>query len=92
MNISNIKNCYGCGVCATACPRKIISLALNSDGFYEPYLNDKESCIDCGICVEVCAYSHKDISLTTKKLKSYAAWSKDVAVRKNVAAVVLVLK
>lgn len=38
MNISNIKNCYGCGVCATACPRKIISLALNSDGFYEPYL------------------------------------------------------
>lgn len=83
MNISNIKNCYGCGVCATACPRKIISLALNSDGFYEPYLNDKESCIDCGICVEVCAYSHKDISLTTKKLKSYAAWSKDVAVRKK---------
>ena len=45
MNISNIKNCYGCGVCATACPRKIISLALNSDGFYEPYLNDKESCL-----------------------------------------------
>ena len=28
-NISSIKNCFGCGVCAIACPKKIIDLRLN---------------------------------------------------------------
>lgn len=83
MNISEIKNCYGCGVCASACPRKIISLSLNSDGFYEPHIEVQDQCIECGICVEVCAYSHTDISLEHDFLKSYAAWSKDVAVRQK---------
>ena len=38
-NISDIKNCYGCGVCAAACPRNIIQIRLNKKGFYEPYIN-----------------------------------------------------
>lgn len=37
MNISNIHDCYGCGVCAVVCSQKIIEISLNSDGFYEPY-------------------------------------------------------
>ena len=37
-NISDIKNCYGCGVCAAACPRNIIQIRLNKKGFYEPYI------------------------------------------------------
>ena len=28
-NISKIHDCYGCGVCATACGRKIIEISLN---------------------------------------------------------------
>ena len=39
-NISDIKNCYGCGVCAAACPRNIIQIRLNKKGFYEPYIKD----------------------------------------------------
>ena len=27
-NISAVKNCYGCGVCATICGRKIIEIKL----------------------------------------------------------------
>lgn len=37
-NISDIENCYGCGVCAAACPRNIIQIRLNKKGFYEPYI------------------------------------------------------
>ena len=54
-NISEVHDCYGCGVCATACGRKIIEIGLNKDGFYEPHITDESRCIECGICTEVCA-------------------------------------
>ena len=48
MNIANIHDCYGCGVCAAACPRRIISMRLNGDGFYEPHIADESRCTGCG--------------------------------------------
>ena len=37
MNVGHIHNCFGCGVCAISCGRKLIDIRLNKDGFYEPY-------------------------------------------------------
>lgn len=82
-NISNIKDCYGCGVCATVCAKQIISIGLNGDGFYEPRITDDAECTNCGLCKDVCAYSHDDLSLKDKSIKSYGAWSKDGAVRRK---------
>ena len=82
-NISNIKDCYGCGVCATVCTKQIISIELNSDGFYEPRITDDSMCTNCGLCLDVCAYSHDDLSLKDRCIKSYGAWSKDEAVRRK---------
>ena len=75
-NISSIKDCYGCGVCAVACPKHIISIRLNYDGFYEPYINDISSCVNCSICLLVCSYY--DNNVNSKALASYAGWSKDI--------------
>lgn len=83
MNISQIHNCYGCGVCAIACSRNIIEIRLNSDGFYEPYINDAAKCTDCGLCVAVCSYSHDELSLEEASIESYAAWSNDDQVRRK---------
>lgn len=83
MNISNIHDCYGCGVCATVCGQKIIEIKLNSEGFYEPYISDITKCTDCGLCLDVCAYSHEELSTNNIPLKSYAAWSKEPAVRRK---------
>ncbi len=83
MNVSNIKDCYGCGVCAVACSRKIIDIRLNADGFYEPQITDAAKCTDCGLCTAVCSYSHEGLSLTDASIKSYAAWSNDAAVRRK---------
>ena len=83
MNISNIHNCYGCGVCATACPQKIIEIKLNSEGFYEPYISGLEKCTDCNICIDVCGYIHDKLSINNVPLKSYAAWSKESDVRRK---------
>ena len=74
-NISNIHDCYGCGVCATVCAKQIISIELNGDGFYEPRITDESKCTNCGLCLDVCAYSHDDLSLKDRCIKSYGAWS-----------------
>lgn len=82
-NISQVHNCYGCGVCATACGRKIIEIGLNAEGFYEPHVTDPNKCTNCGICTEVCAYLHDDLSLQNQEIHPYAAWSKDHLVRRK---------
>lgn len=82
-NISGIRDCYGCGVCATACGRKVIDIQLNAKGFYEPVVTDVERCTECGICRAVCSFLHDDIALKSTCLKSYAAWSNDRYVRRK---------
>lgn len=82
-NISKVHDCYGCGVCATACGRKIIEVGLNENGFYEPHITDESKCTNCGICTEVCAYLHDELSLQNPKIQPYAAWSKDDLVRRK---------
>lgn len=84
-NISNIRNCYGCGVCAASCGKKIISIELNRDGFYEPRIDALEKCTNCGICLDVCAYNHKERSLGMDdvNINSWAAWSNDEDVRRK---------
>lgn len=86
MNISNIHNCYGCGVCAIACAKRIIDIRLNSKGFYEPNITDFSKCTDCGLCRDVCSYCHEGTSLNENPLVSFGAWSKEEGVRRVCAS------
>lgn len=83
MNISQTRNCYGCGMCAIACAKQIIRIGQNAGGFYEPSITNYDECTNCGLCVDVCAYNHDELSLTNPHIISYAAWSKDYAVRRK---------
>lgn len=83
MNISNTKDCFGCGVCTTVCARRVIDIRLNADGFYEPQITDAAKCTDCGLCTDVCSYSHEELALADFNIKSYAAWSNDTQVRRK---------
>lgn len=82
MNISNIHDCYGCGVCAMACAKKIIDIRLNANGFYEPCLTDASKCTDCGICMDVCSFNHREEACIAQPKASYGAWSKEEGVRR----------
>lgn len=83
MNISQIQDCYGCGVCAIVCARRIIEIRLNADGFYGPYITDKLECTDCGLCIDICSYVNEGLSLNSDNIKSYAAWSNDDNIRRK---------
>lgn len=82
-NVGELKNCYGCGVCALACPKKILDLQLNLEGFYEPFLIDSKKCVNCGLCLEVCSFMNPKISLEREETTSYAGYSKDLKIRRK---------
>lgn len=84
-NISHIKDCYGCGLCATVCAKRIIEIKLNKDGFYEPTITDVDKCTNCELCTDVCAFSHNEPTLGNKErtINSWAAWSNDERVQRK---------
>ncbi|MCM1451599.1 MAG: Coenzyme F420 hydrogenase/dehydrogenase, beta subunit C-terminal domain [Clostridium sp.] len=82
-NISKLKNCYGCGVCAISCPRKIITIKENKNGFYQPQIINQDQCVDCGVCIKVCSFVDDTISVNNLQIISYAGWSKDNNTRKK---------
>ena len=84
-NISKVKDCYGCGVCATVCAKKIIEIKLNKDGFYEPQITDLDKCTNCGLCTEVCAFSHNELALQKEEVRIYSwgGWSNDERVQRK---------
>lgn len=81
-NVSEHEYCFGCGVCATVCPKDVISIKLNADGFYIPHVDQKQ-CVECGLCLDVCSFSHKELAAQNGPLISSAAWSNDERVRKK---------
>ena len=49
--------CKGCGLCVTACPKKIVALAtdvLNQKGYHPAITIDQETCIACAMCALMC--------------------------------------
>lgn len=81
-NVSCVNNCFGCGVCSTICPKSVINIELNKNGFYTPKVND-EGCIECGLCLKTCSFLNEGLALDATEEHAYAAWSNDAAIRDN---------
>lgn len=59
-NILNVSEylCCGCGICVKKCPKSVLKLKTDREGFLYPKMTDSSLCIDCGICLNSCpAYS-----------------------------------
>ncbi len=83
-NISELSNCYGCGICAIICPTKIINIQEKS-GFYQPVIKNQDKCINCGLCINVCAFINNNSKDTEHPvdLNAYSAWSNNKTIRQS---------
>ena len=53
----NEERCKGCGLCVTACPKSIVSLAkdkINAKGYHPAGVIEQEKCIGCASCALMC--------------------------------------
>ena len=52
----NTDLCKGCGLCVTACPKKIVQLAdtLNKRGYHPAQVTEQDKCIGCAFCATMC--------------------------------------
>lgn len=48
--------CKGCGLCADACPKKLLALSkeINTKGYHPIAITDQEKCIGCAFCARMC--------------------------------------
>jgi 2-oxoglutarate ferredoxin oxidoreductase subunit delta len=49
--------CKGCGLCVTACPKKIVELdnsRLNAKGHHPAHVTDESLCVGCAFCATMC--------------------------------------
>lgn len=62
----DFERCKGCGLCATACPKKIVAMQQekrNRKGFFTAVCIDDNSCIGCTMCATMCP----DCAITVEK-------------------------
>ena len=60
------ERCKGCGLCVTACPKKILILAqdkINPKGHHPAEITDQEQCIGCAFCATMSA----DVVITVER-------------------------
>lgn len=85
-NISKKENeinyCTSCQLCSAVCPVDAIEIKLDTEGFYNPVVDNKK-CINCGKCIFVCHKYDNSIVMSNKHKKVYAAKSKDKNILSN---------
>ena len=56
MNVIS-ERCKGCGLCTTACPKKIVHIQKdkrNKKGYFYAECIDQDACISCAMCATIC--------------------------------------
>ncbi len=49
--------CKGCGLCVTACPKKIVEIQhekLNKKGYNPAVCTNDHACVGCALCAMMC--------------------------------------
>lgn len=73
---SNLRVCTGCGICASICGTKAITIQLDVEGYYKPIV-DEQKCVECGLCKKSCYKYDESLLQIDKVVVCYAAVNKN---------------
>ncbi len=75
MDLFNVKeNCCGCEACAQVCPKGIIKMEPDNEGFFYPTIQAPNECINCKACLNVCPVKHSN-EISSVFSNAYAGWA-----------------
>ena len=46
--------CCGCELCSCVCPKNLIRMQPDDEGFLYPYIETDEGCVHCNKCIKIC--------------------------------------
>lgn len=68
--------CCGCFSCSNVCPVNAITMKLDQEGFYYPYI-DENSCINCEKCTRVCNINSEEANIHKNSKEFFYAQAHD---------------
>lgn len=71
-----LRSCTGCGICASVCGKNAITIELDDDGFYKPFI-DEDKCVECNLCKKSCYKYDENLIQSDAHEVCYAAVNKD---------------
>ncbi len=80
INITDKRNCCGCGACAQRCPKQCITMQSDKEGFAYPVVDTKQ-CTNCGLCEKVCPVINQQPE--RQPIATYAATNSNETVREQ---------
>lgn len=78
ITVTQKSKCCGCYACASACPKKCISMVSDEEGFWYPQVKEAD-CIRCGRCEKICPVLHD--GKTDNAPTAYAAYYQNEKIR-----------
>lgn len=72
IEVTDKKDCTGCGACVNTCPNQLISLKEDEEGFIYPHI-EIDKCINCHLCEKKCPMLI-DRSILCPKVENYPVY------------------